>query len=141
MMPETGSMVATAVLLLVQLPPEMVSNMVSAIPKQKADVPDTMPASAGALTVMGNIAVAVPQLLVSAYIMVSLPAATPVTIPPETVASDVLVLDHTVVPVTAVSPRVMVEPAQTNDEPVMAPAFGNGFTVKIAATPQPEESV
>ena len=59
--------------------------------------------------------------------MVTVPAATPNTVPlPLTVANEVLLLLH--VPPTAVSLSGVVPPAHTVDEPVMVPALGDVLT-------------
>ena len=70
--------------------------------------------------------------------MVDVPADTPPTVPPLTVATPVLVLLH--MPPVAPSLNAVVEPAHTVAVPVMVPATGNGLTVTtcVAATvPQP----
>ena len=66
--------------------------------------------------------------------MVALPELIPVTIPPVTLATDVLVLLH--VPPLAASLSVLFAPTQTVDAPLMLPALGNGLTVIfcVAAT-------
>ena len=63
--------------------------------------------------------------------MVSAPAVTPVTTPPETVAL-ILLLLH--VPPVTPSVKVIAEPAHTLDAPVILPAFGVGFTVMVLVT-------
>jgi len=66
-------------------------------------------------------------------VIFAVPAATPDTIPVEpTVATDVLLLLH--VPPVAVSARVIVDPTQTLDDPVIAGTVGNGLTVTAAVT-------
>lgn len=72
--------------------------------------------------------------------MVTVPATTPVTEPPDTVATDVLSLLHT--PPTVMSVSVMDEDSQTDDRPVIVPDTGSGFTVTVAvATAVPQELV
>ena len=58
--------------------------------------------------------------------MLSVPAITPVTTPPKTVALLLAVLH---VPPLAVSLKVIIEPKQTLVAPVIVPATGNGLTV------------
>ena len=60
--------------------------------------------------------------------MVSVPAATPETIPTNTVAVALLLLHK---PPVAASVKVVVEPAHTVDVPVIVPASGCGLTVII----------
>ena len=70
--------------------------------------------------------------------MAALPIATAVTTPVVlTVATPVDPELHT--PPVTVSAKVVVEPGQSADKPLMAPADGNGFTVIVAIallTPQ-----
>ena len=61
------------------------------------------------------------------------PVAVPVTRPPDTVATDVLLLLH--VPDGVTSLRLVVEPWHTDEIPRIAP--GKGFTVTTAAVRQP----
>ena len=84
----------------------------------------------GLLTVIDFVALAVPQLLVTVYFMVAVPAATPVTTPvPEfTVATAVLLLLQ-LPPLVPLLVNVVVDPAQTVEEPLIVPAFGAAFTV------------
>jgi hypothetical protein len=93
-------------------------------------------------TVTTLIDVAVPQLLVYAYLMVSVPPTIPVTTPAVITALLVSLLLHTP-PLTELL-NVMVNPPQTVDGPVIVPAFGNGFTVitfVVLAVPQLPEMV
>ena len=81
-------------------------------------------------------ATAIPQLLLTVYDIVSIPAVTPVTIPPATVALPLLALH---VPPGAASVSVRVVPVHTLVPPMIAPASGSGFTVVIliaVAVPQ-----
>src|ERR1017187_1625275 len=83
--------------------------------------------------------VAVPQLFVTVYIIVSVPAITPVTIPASTEAL-VFVADH--VPPIEPSVKVIDAAGQTVDKPLIIPAFGRGFTVTIFdAVTVPQELV
>ena len=72
--------------------------------------------------------------------MVVFPDATPVTTPVtgSTVATPGVVLLH-VPPVFPLELRLIVEPAQTDDAPLMVPAFGREFTVTtIPAVEDPQ---
>ena len=70
--------------------------------------------------------------------MLAVPNATPVTTPvPDTVATPVLPLDH--VPPGDESPNVVVDPTQTDSEPVMA--GGAASTVKVAVVVHPKADV
>ena len=84
----------------------------------------------GLLTVIDFVALAVPQLLVTVYLMVAVPGATPVTTPvPEfTVATAVLLLLQ-LPPLVPLLVNVVVDPTQTVAAPLTVPAFGSGFTV------------
>ena len=85
--------VAAAVLLLLQLPPPVPLLVNVAVdPTQTVAAPLTMPAKAAGFTVITLFELNVPQLLVTVYLIVELPAATPVTTPVAafTVATDVL---------------------------------------------------
>jgi hypothetical protein len=61
-----ASTVATAVLLLLHVPPEAVLDNVEVVPEQKVVVPEIEPASGATLTVTGDDTVAVPQMLLTA---------------------------------------------------------------------------
>jgi len=88
------------------------------------------------VTFTSLVAYAVPHGPVTAYEIVTVPALTPVTMPPETVAQVLLALH---VPPAVASVSVMVAPATTVDGPVI------GLTVVVlivtvfvaAALPQP----
>ena len=88
--------------------------------------------SAGeALTVTPADAVAVPHELVDVYVIIALPPETPVTTPPDTVATPVLLELH--VPPVAPSVSVATCPKhKDNDAGDMVPALGAGLTVTVA---------
>jgi hypothetical protein len=121
-----------------QIPPlaELLNEVV--LPAQTVAVPVMVPASGSGLTVTICVATAVPQLFVTVYDIVAVPADTPVTTP--------LVLTVAIpeAPVLHVPPltellNVVVLPAQTVAMPVIAPASGSGLTVTICvvtAVPQ-----
>ena len=79
------------------------------------------------MMVMGYVAESVPQVFVTLYMMVSVPALMPVTFPAVTLAV-ILLLSHE--PPVAVSVSKADEPAHTvADELVILPATGKGVMV------------
>ena len=91
-------------------------------------------------TVIGIVVYAVPQLLLTEYVIVAEPRAMPVTIPPVvTVAIIALLLLHT--PPVTVFARVVVKPVPTDDAPVMLPAVGNALTVTTVVAAHPPDGV
>ena len=121
-------MVAWALLLL-HTPPADPSLSVIAEPTHTLAGPLMLPALGNGVTVTGWVAVAVPQLEVMVYMIVSTPPLTPVTDPvPVTVAFALLLL-HT--PPAVASVRAMDEPAHTPDAPVMLPAVRNAPMVIV----------
>lgn len=138
--PVVAPIVATAVLLLLQVPPSAVSVSVADVPGQIADGPETTPATGNGLTVIVEVAMEVPQPFVTAYFMVSAPAVTPETIPlVPIVAIEVNTLLQ--VPPVTTSVKVTEESAQTEAGPVIAPATGKGFTVMTTEVWQPVDNV
>ena len=121
--------VAIAVLLLLQVPPDVTSANVMVELTQTLDEPVIAATTGNAFTVIDFVALAVPQL-VTVYFMVADPAATPVTTPvPElTVATAVLLLLQ-VPPLLPLLVNVVVEPTQTVVAPLIVPAFAAAFTV------------
>jgi hypothetical protein len=99
-----------------------------------------LPAFGRGLTVTTAVAADVhPLPLVTVYDIVDVPAATPLTEPPvATVAAEVFVLLHT--PLPAASLSEVVEPAQTDCVPVMAPALGKELTVATVVVIQPVDA-
>ena len=82
-----------------------------------------------------------PQVVVAVYVIVALPAATPLTTPVAafTVAIAVLLLLQLPVPTLPVLVNVVDEPRHTDDAPLTVPAFGEGLTVtlyEVEALPQ-----
>ena len=147
--PVTGSMVPTAVLLLLQVPvpPDAVASA-SVIVKPEHTVvgPVIVPATGEAFNVTVAVVVAVPQLtLVSVNVIVVVPALTPYTIPvvDPTVPTAVLLLLQVPVPPEAVrSANVVVKPLHTDVVPVIAPATGDTLTVTLTVVvAEPHESV
>lgn len=121
--------IATALLLLVQVPPDTVCSKVTDDPGQSDAVPEMLPAEGLELMETSQFATAVPHEFDTEYLMVSRPASTPVTVPAtETLA---LPFDAVQMPPETVSDRVMAAPAQTDDGPEMIPAFGAILIVMI----------
>ena len=86
---------------------------------------DTLTAVGKALTV--TLVAADVQPLLSVYVMVGEPAATPVTVPDETVANAVLEDDHALLAAAVPEPvNAVVEPIQTLAVPLIV---GKAFTV------------
>jgi hypothetical protein len=76
------------------------------------------------------VAATLPQLFVTVYDIVTVPAAIPLTSPELfTVATSEFDEDH--VPPAVVLLNVIVAPAFTEAAPVMVPAEGNGLTLTI----------
>ena len=142
--PVAASTVATAVLLLLHVPPVVPLLLkVAAEPTQSVDVPETVPADTLAFTVTAiNAETGLPQPVDTVYVISVVPAATAVTSPVAafTVATEVLLLLH-VPPVVPFVLRVVLAPAQSTAVPVIVPAltFALTVTVKLADTglPQP----
>ena len=130
----------TAGFVLLHVPPELpVDDRAVVAPTQTLAVPVTDPAEAIALTVITEVAAAVPQLFVTVYEIVVVPAATPVNRPPvPTVAAEVFVLLHTPPPV--MSESVIEALVQTVEAPLILPAEEAALTVIVlvaATVPQP----
>ena len=117
--------VATAVLLLLHVPEGVASLSVVVKPAQTAIVP-VIDAGNG-LTVTG--VVMIQPVVLSVYVIVGVPAATPVTTPVAllTVASNVLLLLQ--LPSGVASLKLVVKPAHTLVVPVIA--AGSGLTVAV----------
>ena len=113
-------------LLQLHVPPDVVSVKVIVELTHTSTAPAIVSATGSGLIVIVSVAVAVPQVFVTEYTIVSMPADTPETTPLLTVA-DALLLVQT--PPGAASVKVIAEPAHTLDKPVIVPAAGNGLTV------------
>ena len=126
-------MIAIVVLLLVHVPPAGVEFSVVVNPTQTASVPVIVVGLGFTVT----IAVLIHPVL-SMYVIIDVPAVTPVTIPVDdpTVALPLLLLH---VPPAGVEFNVVVKPTQTLKTPVIAVGFG--FTVTMAVLIQPVLSV
>ena len=129
----------TVALLLValQVPPVTLSVRVVLDPAQTDDAPVIAPALGSGLIVITFVVVALPQLLVTVYIMVSVPAIMPLTTPePDTNALPFVVLHD---PPVAEGVSVIEAPTQTADSPDMVVVAGAGLTaidLVVVAVPQ-----
>lgn len=125
--------VATEVLLLLQVPPEVASTRVVVVPAQRVVVPVIKPAVGAVVTVTAMNVLAEPQELETIYEMFAEPTVTPVTFPePSTVATPELLLLQ--VPPATPSARTLVKPVQMSEEPVIVPAEGVVTTVNASPT-------
>ena len=131
--------VATAGVTLLHVPPA--ERSVSAVVPpagQSVSAPVIVPATGDGFTVTTVVAATVPQLFVTVYDMVDVPAATPVTMP---VAPAVAIPGDTELhtPPADASVKLVVVVGQTTNPPVIVPATGDGLTVTTAvaaAVPQ-----
>ena len=132
--PVAAFTVATDGVRLLQLPPLMplLVNVVVE-PTHTVEAPLTVPALAAGFTVITLFELNVPQLLVTVYFIVALPAATPVTKPVVafTVATDGVRLLQ-VPPLVPLLEYVVVNPTQIVEAPLTVPAFRAAFIVTIA---------
>lgn len=130
-----GLIVATAVLLLIQLPATVASVSVAHDPAHTLIVP---PIVAG-LGITVTILVIKHPVALSVYVTVTVPATMPVTMPVDepTEAEDGSLLLHE--PPGVASFKVVFNPIHTEAVPVIAP--GNGFTVNTAVARQPVANV
>lgn len=125
--------VATAALLLLQVPPDIVSVNVSDVPWQMVVTPVIKPGEGILFTVTVTVVNAVPQVPVTEYVIVVVPVSMPVTTPAEViVATEVLLLLQ--LPPDTVAPSVVVVPTHAVVTPVMLPASVDGKTVKESVT-------
>ena len=123
------STVATAVLLLLHVPPVIASPNVIMEPAQTVVPPDIDGGIGFTVTV-----IVLTQPEPSIYVIIVVPGATPVTVPKaSTVALAVLLLLH--VPALVTSINIVVAPTHTLVTPLIDE--GNGFTVKAAVVLQP----
>jgi hypothetical protein len=128
-----GDTVAMEALLLDQVPPVTESVKETVPVPQMREAPEIVPAESELITVTVAFAVVVPQLPVTVYVSVVVPAATPVTAPvAEIVAMEVLP-DTQVPEVDPVVAYDVVEPTQTGLMPEIAPAVAFGVTVILYA--------
>ena len=121
--------VATAGVAEDQVPPVTGELKVEVPLEQMAVVPEIVPAEGAAVTVIVLVAVAFeqPPVPVTVYVMVAVPAATPVIVPPE--AEAMLVLEEVQAPPETVEVKVVVEPTHTDCVPDKLPAEVAGLIV------------
>ena len=114
-------------------PPVFVSVRLNGLPGHTVVPPDIIPELGSGFTVIKVKATAVPQELLTVYLMVSTPAETAVTVPPALmVAIAVDVLLHVPPPAPSVKFNVCV--GHSGAAPLIAPAFGVGLTTIPYAT-------
>ncbi len=132
---------ATPDALLDQVPPETVDVKVVVPATQMAWLPLRVPGEGGAVTVTVRVAVALVQPPVPAlvYVIIAVPAATPVTRPVRAliVATPVALLDQ--IPPETVDVKVVVPPTHTAWFPLRVPAEGGAVTVTIVAAETVEQ--
>jgi len=121
-------MVAMEVVAALQAPPLAVSVRAIVDPPHTLSAPEIAPATGNGRTEMICVAVAVPQLLVTVYFMVSTPAAAPPTMP-ETLTVAMEVLDDDQEPLEEVSDSATLARIQMVSLPEIKPGSGIGATV------------
>ena len=131
--PELISIIATPVDPDSQVPPVAASLRVVEDPEHTVAGP-VMAGKVVVFTVISFVATAEPHVPETAYEIVTLPAVTPVTTPPETVALPLLALH---VPPDTPSVRVIFAPVLTVDAPEIVPAVA-ALTVTTAITELPD---
>jgi hypothetical protein len=120
-------------------PPEADPDKTVVYPRHNVLLPEMVPAAGSGLTVTGKADAAVPQTVVTLYLIVSAPAERPDMTPDtETAALPVVMLQK---PPVAVVASVVVAPTQTVDDPEIVPAAGSGFTVIVVTRIHPVGSV
>ena len=132
--PDADPIVATPVLLLLQVPP-ITSSVKDDVPLRHTVAGPVMGSATAVLViVMILLAVSVLQELVTEYNTVSVPPVLPVYTPAPEILPFILVAIH-VPPVTA-SVSEIFDPVQTVEGPVITPAEDNGLMVTtiVAAT-------
>jgi hypothetical protein len=125
--------------LLLQTPPVAASLKVILSPTHTLPVPVIVPASGNGFTVTLSAPLALPQLLLTTYLIVSTPAETPETMPPKTLADALLLLHVALVNGEPVEPSVktIVEPTHTFVNPLILPATGIESIVITSVSMQP----
>ena len=137
--PETtpeAFMVATAVLLLDQLPPVNPLEIRDVVaPAQIVVVPEIVPALGNAFIVTVVEVLVLQPFALTAYVTVAVPAATPETTPEAfMVATAVLLLDQ-LPPVNPLEIRGVVIPTQKLVVPEIVPALGRGVVLTFSILP------
>jgi hypothetical protein len=115
----------------VQLPPGVVELNTAEPDTHIACVPLKVPALGGAVTVTVRVAVASAQLPVpvTVYVIVAIPAATPVTTPVDELIVATALADELQVPPVDVVVNVVVPNTQISCGPLSKPAVGGAVTV------------
>ena len=118
-----------------QLPPVCVEENVVVNPTHTFWVPDKVPATGAAVTVRSLVAVAFgqPPVPVTVYVIVAVPAATPVITPVFEFMVAIDVFDDDQLPPVCVEEKVVVNPTHTFWLPDTVPAFGAVVTVTETA--------
>ena len=134
--PVDASIVATAVLLDDQVPPETVDvNVVVLVPPlvQIACVPLNVPAIGAAVTVTSLVAVALaqPPVPTTVYVIVDVPGAKPEINPDVPLIEATTVLLELQVPPVPLVVNVVVVEEQIPCVPLTVPAFGAAVTVTV----------
>jgi len=138
--PVVGLIDATAVLLEVQVPPEVVLLNVVEVPAHAALAPPIAARVGKLFTVKLVLAELVhPFPSVTVYVIVEVPALTPVTAPDEAFTVAVAVLDELQVPPPVELAKVEPEPTQAEAVPVIAATVGSAFSVTTTAADVAEQ--
>jgi predicted RNA methylase len=131
--PEAALIVATVVSDELQVPPADVEEKVVVSPTQIFCPPLSVPAIGAAVTVIALVAVSLGQPPVprTVYVIVAVPAATPVISPEAALIVATVVFDELQVPPAAVDEKVVVNPTQIFCPPLRAPAAGGSVTITV----------
>lgn len=110
------------------------------MPSQTADGPLIVPALGVLITVIVLNVSAVPQPVVTVYVIFAVPAETPRTLPVEGFTDAIVgALLPQAPPLTELESEILA-PTHTEEGPVITPTVGRGFTVMVLnawAVPQP----
>jgi hypothetical protein len=139
-LPMAIGITVAVVLLLLHVPPgSAAADKVMLAPVHRLEEPVIVPASGSGFTVTVAVVAALPQLLVTSYLIVSTPADTPETTPPNTLAAELLLLHTSLVNSELVenTDKVTVAPTHTLAKPAIVPATGNESTVIISVSIHP----
>jgi len=138
--PVVGLIDATPVLLEDQVPPEVVLLKVVEVPAHAALAPPIAARVGKLFTVKLVVAELVhPFPSVTVYVIVEVPALTPVTAPDEAFTVAVAVLDELQVPPPVELAKVEPEPTQAEAVPVIAATVGSAFSVTTTAADVAEQ--
>lgn len=138
--PVVGLIDATPVLLEDQVPPEVVLLNVVEVPAHAALAPPIAARVGKLFTVKLVLAELVhPFPSVTVYVIVEVPALTPVTAPEEAFTVAVAVLDELQVPPPVELAKVELEPTHAEAVPVIAATVGSAFSVTTTAADVAEQ--